>query len=505
MKPAEWRRVNELFHQALAQPADARPRFVAEACGADEPLAAEVNSLLAAHDRAAEFIEQPALELEPLAPAPLATEYVEGRVVGQYQIERVLGRGGMGVVYLALDQRLGRRVALKAVAPTFIGDEASRDRLRREARAAAALSDPGIATVYALEELDGQLFIAGEYVPGETLRDEIARGPLAPEIVLRTAILIARALGTAHDHGIIHRDLKPENLMRTPSGGVKILDFGLARMRNVAPEVARLTGGRFIGTPAYMSPEQIRGDAIDARSDLFSIGTVLHELLTGRNPFGAADTVSTIAMILEANPDPPRLSPGENTALFATLTAVIRTCLQKSPAARFDSARDLLRALEGSPDLARPAPGAPPSPAASVSAPRLAARKWWEFHQAATCLAYGVLLGVLWWSRGGIGGPAAFPIFLGGLVAGLGAMILRLHRWFTVREIPGEWRTQRRRTAIWLRSADAAFALALVAAGMMLTGTDHAETAAFLVGSAVAVVLSFAVIEPATTRASFGD
>ena len=250
LTPDQWRRVNDIFHQALDQPADRRRAFLDQACEGDRVLAAEVASLLAAHDQAAQFIERPAvIEAAPaIPPEPTLTP---GQALGQYRIDRVLGRGGMGVVYLADDLRLGRKVALKALAPELMGNPAHRDRLQREARAAAALSHPGIATVYALEEFDGQAFIAGEYVAGHTLRDELDRGPLGPERTMATAALIARALAAAHDQGVVHRDLKPENVIRTPNGDVKVLDFGLARIRDVPAEAGAATS-RFMGTPSYM-------------------------------------------------------------------------------------------------------------------------------------------------------------------------------------------------------------------------------------------------------------
>ena len=197
--------------------------------------------------------------------------------IGHYLIRGVLGEGGMGVVYLAEDSRLGRTVALKAVAPQYVGDPARRERLRREARAAASLQHPGIATVFALEEIDDHLYIAGEYVPGETLRDELARGPLTPARAVETMLAIARALAVAHERGVIHRDLKPENLMRTPAGDMKILDFGLARVHDPVSTDATLSAeGSVLGTPAYMSPEQIRGKTVDGRADLFALGVVLY-------------------------------------------------------------------------------------------------------------------------------------------------------------------------------------------------------------------------------------
>ncbi len=518
----QWRRVNDVFHRALAVPAGDRRAFLEDACGGDVTLLVEVASLLDAHGQAGEFIETPAAApADLIAVAAAGGALAIGQVVGQYRIERLLGEGGMGVVYLAEDLRLGRQVALKAVAPGLTGDPAHRERLRREARAAAALTHPGIATVYALEEFDGHVYIAGEYVPGETLRDELGRGPLGIDRTLETASLIARALAAAHDRGVVHRDLKPENVMRTPSGEVKILDFGLARMRDVPTDATRLTGGRFVGTPAYMSPEQIRGETVDARSDIFSLGTMLYELMSGTNPFTGSDTASTIARILELEPARPirdvaPAAPGASTQV--ALEGIVRTCLSKLPAARFASAHDLVRAI----DQARKGEMRQWGPSTSLKAgneamgqfsnaalPAVPAAQgaiwWWQFHQAAASAGYGLLLVPLWLARQPIGGRTGLLLFLGGLVAAVAAAILRMHLWFAVRSYPAEWPNQRRRTTPWLKTADAAFVAVLFTAGIAAAQSTATEVAAVLIAAAVVVLLSFTIIEPATTRAAFGD
>ena len=281
-----------------------------------------------------------------------------GQRLGHYQIRRLLGEGGMGIVYLADDTRLAREVALKAVRAQFADDPVRRARLEREAQAAAALTHPGIATVYALEEFDGRLFISSEYVAGETLRTELGRGPLSGTRLLETAIGIAQPLAAAHARGLVHRDLKPENVIRTPEGAIKILDFGLARLQDrQSRDQAITTQGTLLGTPAYMSPEQIRATDVDFRSDLFSFGIVVYELATGVNPFAGGDPASTIARILEV--EPARLAErvpvsSANTAGLGALTRVVTTCLQKDRNARYQSTRELEAAL----DAARGAGGA---------------------------------------------------------------------------------------------------------------------------------------------------
>jgi serine/threonine-protein kinase len=425
-----------------------------------------------------------------------------GGVLGPYQIEREIGRGGMGVVYLAQDLRLGRKVALKAVAPSLVDDAAFRDRLRREARAAAVLAHPGIATVYALEEIDGQVLMAGEFVPGETLRDEMAHGPLGPARALDTALQLARALSAAHAAGIVHRDLKPENVVRAPAGQVKILDFGLALMRESPADAAHPTGGRFLGTPAYMSPEQIRGATVDARSDLFSLGTVLYELATGEHPFRGSDSASTIARILEAEPRAIALSESPEGPNARALHDVIRTCLQKDPDARYASADALAQAIDAGAVLPGSPPARPGAPAARAGAPR-DSRWWWQFHQAAASIAYLALMAALWFARGWIGGRAGLVLFLFGLSAGLSAVILRLHLWFALRAYPAGGAPERRHVRPWLGLTDGIFVAALAVSGLALADS-HPTGAIGFIGASVAALVSAVFIEPATSRAAFG-
>jgi serine/threonine protein kinase len=499
-----WAAITDLFHRALEQPPEHRLSWLAEVCGPDLRLRDEVASLLAAHDRAGEFMQQPvssssawrALDPMPSPPAPAA--------IGPYRVERVLGEGGMGIVYLAEDTRLGRLVALKAVAARFAADAQRRERLRREARTAAALTHPGIATIFALEEIDGQLYLASEYVPGETLRDELGRGPLPIDVALQTAIALGRALAAAHDAGIVHRDLKPENVIRTPGGDIKILDFGLARFRAIDPAAPALTGdGTMLGTPAYMSPEQLRAGAVDHRSDLFALGILIYELVSGVHPFAGSDPASTIARILER--EPARLSlvigPGRNAAQIGALEPVVLTCLRKTPAARFRSAHDLVQALARI--------GTSGSGAAAAAAPRPiggdtdGSRWWWQFHQAAAIAGYLALLVPLWLVGGAIGrwGLLQFVI---GVIAVTAATIVRWHLWFTLRSYPSEWRRQRAESAAWLRGADLLFVAVLAVAGF--AALDAAQTPAIvLIVAAVAVLVSSTIVEPATTRAAFPD
>ena len=494
-----WAVVNDLFHRALEQPPDRRDAWLADSCGVDADLRADVASLLAAHDRAGDFLQQPA------APAADALRSGADRAaapaaIGPYRIERVLGEGGMGVVYLAEDTRLGRLVALKSVSSRFTADAQRRERLRREARAAAALNHPGIATIFALEEIDGQLYIASEYVPGETLRDELQRGPLPIAQAIGTASAIARALAAAHDAGIVHRDLKPENVIRTPAGDVKILDFGLARFRASKSSEAVLTGdGTILGTPAYMSPEQLRADAVDQRSDQFAFGILVYELVSGVHPFAGSDPASTIARILET--EPRRLSvavpSGRDAAVVGALEPIVFTCLRKTPAARFRSAHDIVQALSrvgvgSSPSLA---PVDWPAPAGTGRA-----RWWWQFHQAAASAGYLALLLPLWLVRDAAG---AFGMvqFVAGVIGATASAMLRWHLWFMLRAHPPAWRRQQGESRLWLRAADVLFVLVLAIAGFLAL-ESHKGLAILLIAAAVAALVSAMIIEPATTRAA---
>jgi hypothetical protein len=332
-------------------------------------------------------------------------------------------------------------------------------------------------------------------VPGETLREEIARGPLDPLRAVDTALAIARALVVAHDVGIVHRDLKPENVMRTPAGDVKILDFGLARMIAAAPQDPGLTAeGVAIGTPSYMSPEQIRGDAVDSRSDIFSLGVVLYELATGVRPFRGSDTASTIARILESEPEPP--------APAGEIAAVVRTCLRKRPGDRYPSARHLIAALEETRTALL-------SPAASTRSPERHgmtgdenALWWWRFHQLAATIGYALLVMPLWRVRDA--SAIGTTLFVAGVAAATGAGAVRLHLWFVSGLDRASWHEQHRRAAPWRLVSDVLMFAVLAAEGVVaLVGRE--DWGMLLVAAAVAVLVSFALVEPATARAAFRE
>jgi hypothetical protein len=493
--PPRWSDVTDLFHRALAEPADRRDAFLDAVCAGNAGLRREVGSLLAAHEEPDGILDRPAVSVHGLLDDDRARRAAVGRRIGPYQVLDVLGEGGMGIVYRALDTRLHRIVALKAL-PSGVADDATRrERLRREARAAAALSHTGIATVYALEEIDDHVYIAAEYVPGETLRDELDRGPLPLARALETGLALARGLAAAEARGIVHRDLKPENVIRTPDGAVKILDFGLARFGG-HPRLT-LEGGQ-LGTPAYMSPEQIRGEDVDTRSDIFALGGILCEMLTGAPPFGGTGSADTIARVLEAE---PALPSEAGDAAWQAARAVVARCLRKAPSARFQHATELVAWLA---QAGGPAPEQARIEQASF--PQTAnptAYWWWQFHEAAASAGYVAALVPLWFFSEHRQEAVATGLFVLALVSAVSATLLRLHLWFAVRSYPAEAEAQRRAVARWLRAADLAFAVALLGSG--LTGLPASRAAGLaLVATSVAVVVAAVVIEPATARAAFG-
>ncbi|MFA5910907.1 MAG: serine/threonine-protein kinase [Vicinamibacterales bacterium] len=494
MTPERWQRVGALFDRAIAEPPAARSTVV-RASSEPADIQDEVLALLAAHDTGDGFLE-PAALLEA------------GAMVGAYRIVRILGRGGMGVVYLADDTRLHRPVALKALPPHLFRDDRMRSRLRQEARAAAALSHPAIATVYALEEVGEQPFIASEYLEGRTLREELADGPLPPDRALATTTEIAQALVAAHDRGIVHRDLKPENIVRGPNGSVKILDFGLAQFDTAAQDLASVTRltepGVMAGTPPYMAPEQLLGQPTSARTDQFAFGVLLYELLTGRHPFGDGSLPMIIARVLSAEPEPADAIPPD-------LWPIIARTLQKKPADRFSTTAELASALEhlGPPSLAREpgasygevAPKRPAAAKADTPGTLNGASAWWQTHQLVVALVYWFMAWPAWevhkWT-----GRYGVLNFLLTLVTIIVAGNLRLHLWFTSRTFPSELAAQRANVWRGIRVADYAFALIMTATGLVIADA-HTGWGALFVAFGLGSALGFLVIEPATARAAF--
>jgi eukaryotic-like serine/threonine-protein kinase len=489
----DWARVRRIFEAALDRPPAERPGYVDDACGTDASLRAEVVSLLQAHEAADGFIEAPAYEgaARLLIEEPLLAA---GQAVGPYIIRQEIGRGGMGVVYLADDTRLSRRVALKAI-PSGRGSDADRrERLRKEARAAAALSHPGIATVYAIEEIGAELYLASEYVPGETLRALIQQGPMPAALTVDIAVQLARALAAAHAQGVVHHDLKPENVVRTTAGVVKILDFGLARAEHVA--ATGLTENQpGAGTPGYMAPEQIRGEEMDFRGDLFAFGVVVYEMATGTNPFEAKTPTATIARILEDVPEPlSRVGPSGSAAL----DGIVAACLAKDRRERYGSTRQLVADLERfEADLSA-------EPREAKWAAGITPRWWWECHQIVVVVVYVATLYPVWQVRHWLNQPWATLLLCSMSAVAAVAATVRLHLWFSSRFYPAELPTQRLRALGWTRASDLALAATLLAAGLAIA-SEHQATGMLLVAVAIAAAVASFVIEPATARAAFGE
>jgi eukaryotic-like serine/threonine-protein kinase len=347
MTPERWQQVKEIFNSAIKYVPEQREGFLSQACRGDAELRSEVESLITSHEKEGSFIDEPAYCAAAELLANEKAELPSGDSIGNYEIISFISRGGMGEVYLAQDKRLTRKVALKLLPGAFTKDN---DRLRRfeqEARAASALNHPNIITIYEIFEANSTHVIATEYVEGETLRQRLGRSGLSLSETLNIAIQIADALAAAHKAGIIHRDIKPENVMLRPDGYVKILDFGLAKLSEdttaavagEAPTLQVRTGSGFVlGTAGYMSPEQARGLVVDNRSDIFSLGAVMYELLARRKPFEGETPSDTLASILKTEPRPlQHLVP----QLPAELIRIVNKSLRKDREERYQVVKDL--------------------------------------------------------------------------------------------------------------------------------------------------------------------
>ena len=291
-----------------------------------------------------------------------------GTRLGPYDIIEPIGHGGMGEVYRARDTRLQRLVAIKTVSSHAMADPQFRERFEREARAVAALSHPNILAIHDVGNHDGIPYVAIELLEGETLRSRIGTSPLPLSTVVEQGVQIGRGLAAAHDRGIVHRDLKPDNIFVTRDGQIKILDFGLAteparESGNDSTQLAQTDRGMVVGTVGYMSPEQVSGERTDARSDIFSFGCVLYEMLAARRAFASDSRIETLHAVLKEHP--PDLT-SLRSDVSPSLNRVVRRCLEKAPESRFQSARDLVFALENL------APGSDPTPAPSPEARRAA-------------------------------------------------------------------------------------------------------------------------------------
>jgi eukaryotic-like serine/threonine-protein kinase len=352
--PLDRQRLAELYESALERSPEDRPGFVAEVCGDDGELKSELSSLLAAHAAAPDYLDRIGAEILPPAIAAIADDPLPiGRVIGRYEILARLGAGGMGVVYRARDRTLDRLVALKFLPLHLSADANARARLMGEARAASALDHPNIAVVYEVGAIEprpgdppgGGLFVAMAYYDGTTLRERISRGPLPVAEALAYATQLATGLSRAHEAGIVHRDIKPANLIVTDRGELKIIDFGVAKL--VDAESAGEGVGP--GTIAYMSPEQTRTGAVDQRTDIWSVGVLLFEMLAGTRPFGGAtDDELVEAIRREESPPLQRVRP----EVPAEIARIVSRCLAKDPARRYPDAATLAAELRAVWELA---------------------------------------------------------------------------------------------------------------------------------------------------------
>src|SRR5437867_12365363 len=285
MEAARWRRITGIYHATIARPPAERASFLGQSCHGDEGIRKQVEAMVKSHERSGDFIESPAFAVAPELLIEEPAGDLIGQWIGHYRIESLIGIGGMGEVYLARDEQLGRKVALKLLPEHMTANETQLSRFKTEARTASALNHPNILTVYEISVEGNRHFIATEFIEGITLLASLARGPMNLQDALEIAVQVASALAAAHETGVVHRDIKPENIMLRPDGYAKVLDFGIAKLTEQQPrsdshEVGTTTllqtaPGLVLGTARYMSPEQARGQTLDARSDIWSTGVVL--------------------------------------------------------------------------------------------------------------------------------------------------------------------------------------------------------------------------------------
>lgn len=384
-----WERVQSLFLEAMDLPAEERASFLDSACAGNEEMRREVESLLAHDGDHAEI----AGAIEATTHSLFESDaFASGAKVGDYEVRELIGSGGMGQVYCARDVRLARDVAIK-VLPSFLTRDPERlQRFEQEARAAAALNHPNIVAVYQMGVFQGAPFLVTELLQGSNLRELMRSGPISWRTAVDYGVQVAHGLSAAHSKGIIHRDLKPENVFVTQDGRAKILDFGLAKLAGPSPAGAAgpLTeAGIVMGTVGYMSPEQVRGQALDYRSDFFAFGAIVYEMLCGHRAFQRPTPADSMSAIL--NEDPPGLSQ-LSTAVPAGLQRAVRRCLEKIPEKRFQSASDLAFALDALSDSGM-------SAAIGASSPRL--RNIWKVSIALFIALVLVMAGVYYRSHQG--------------------------------------------------------------------------------------------------------
>ncbi len=397
MSPDRWERARAIFQGALEQPDEERPAFLSAACQGDRAVRGEVESLIAAHAAAGMFLETPAFRVTTDVDVPALRP---GDHLGRFEVTGVLGRGGMGEVYRARDAELGREVAVKVLPRALAGDPQRLARFDRESRILAALNHPQIAAIHSVEQHEGLRLLVLELVEGPTLADRLRAGRPSPDEALAIARHLASALEAAHSRGIVHRDLKPDNVKLASSSGIKLLDFGLAK-EHVGLDAARpatplaadgSVEGLILGTAAYMSPEQARGQPTDKRTDIWAFGCVLFEMLAGTRAFAGATTSDTIAAVLEREPDwssLPAPTPG-------AIRRLLRRCLEKDVDRRLHDVADARIEIDDALSGTEEAPARP--------RPRVRA---WTAAAMAALTALGFALG--WWRHARSSGDSEAP------------------------------------------------------------------------------------------------
>jgi serine/threonine protein kinase/tetratricopeptide (TPR) repeat protein len=352
MEPELWQRITDLFDEAMTRGPKERIAFLEEACEGDRDLRKQVERLVKSHEKSRDFLESAAFAVAPELLTDDRAGASVGELIGHYRIESLIGIGGMGEVYLARDERLGRKVALKLLPERLTADETQLSRFKTEARAASALNHPNILTVYEIGAEGNRQFIAAEFIEGMTLRASLACGRMNPKAALEIAVQVASALAAAHEAGVVHRDIKPENIMLRPDGYVKVLDFGIAKLTEQRPAsdhyevgttaVLETRPGLVLGTGQYMSPEQARGQKVDARSDIWSLGIVLYEMVRGSPPFRGETPSDCIASILTTEP-PPLSSVLVDVPL--KLESILQKALRKNSDERYQTIKEMLADL----------------------------------------------------------------------------------------------------------------------------------------------------------------
>jgi len=485
-----YQRVSELAYVVSKLPEAERDEFLQRECpdaAMREEVLELVRYILPTDDNAPLILDTPRSPAQALSP---------GNRIGPYEIEREIGRGGMGIVYRAQDVALGSPVALKVMHADIAWDEGQRARFLREAQIVRSLSHPGIVTVFQFHDFDGVLCIASEYIDGMNLRARLAAGALSLKETAQIGIKISEVLAAAGARDIVHRDLKPENVMCTTDGRVKVLDFGLAKNVDAITSSANhqwstsLTGRHVIvGTPAYMAPEQLKGAAVDARTDLFALGTILYELASGVHPFDAGDPSVTAARILIHDPKPLTTTP---RGRGAQLDAVVRRCLAKEPSSRYQSATalqsDLDKFVAGRSDEPAPVPG--PNH-----------RQWWRVHQFAITAVYAIIA-IAAWRATAMGFIASPLIYAAAVCAAAASGSARMHLIFVERTNASKAADDVRRIGVFIRYADWLLTALFAASALVLVGM-HPLVAATIAGFAIMFAYAFLVIEPATTRKAF--